>query len=52
MFDLRNTLIAVAVASVLAGLAGWTANGWRLNAKIDKMVAVHAEQLAAQNRTT
>jgi hypothetical protein len=49
MFDLRNTLIAVAVASVLAGIAGWTANGWRLNAKIDKMVAVHAEQLAAAN---
>lgn len=49
MFDLRNTLIALAVASVLAGLAGWTANGWRLNAKIDKMVAVHAEQLAAAN---
>lgn len=46
MFDLKNTLIAAAVAAVLAGIAGWTANGWRLNAKIDRIHTEHAQALA------
>ena len=49
MFDLKNTLIAAAVAAVLAGIAGWTANGWRLNAKIDRIHAEHAQDLAKAN---
>ena len=49
MFDLRNTLIAAAVAAVLTGIAGWTANGWRLNAKIDRIHAEHAQDLAKAN---
>lgn len=49
MFDLKNTLIAAAVAAVLAGIAGWTANGWRLNAKIDRIHTEHAQALAQAN---
>lgn len=49
MFDLKNTLIAAAVAAALAGIAGWTANGWRLNAKIDRIHAEHAQDLAKAN---
>jgi len=49
MFDLKNTLIAAAVAAVLAGIAGWTANGWRLNAKIDRIHVEHAQDLAKAN---
>jgi cysteinyl-tRNA synthetase len=32
----------IAVAAVAGLAAGWTANGWRLNAKIDRMVSSHA----------
>jgi hypothetical protein len=40
------TLIAVA-ASLLIGLAtGWTANGWRLNGRIDQMIARHSLDLS------
>lgn len=49
MFDLKNTLIAAAVAAVLAGVAGWTANGWRLNAKIDRLQTEYAQALAKAN---
>ena len=49
MFDLKTTAIATAVAAVLAGLAGWTANGWRLNAKIDRIQTEYAQQLAKAN---
>ena len=49
MFDLKNTLIAAAVAAVLTGIAGWTANGWRLNAKIDRIHAEHAQDLTKAN---
>lgn len=48
MFDLKNTLIAAAVA-VLTGIAGWAANGWRLNAKIDRIHAEHAQDLTKAN---
>jgi hypothetical protein len=41
--------IAVLASSVLAGAAGWTANGWRLNSKIDGMVAEHSLNLARAN---
>ena len=30
-------------------MAGWTTNGWRLNAQIDRMVTEHATQLAKAN---
>ncbi len=49
MFDLRTTAIAGVIVAVLAGFAGWTANGWRLNAKIDQINREHADQLAKSN---
>lgn len=48
-FNTQAVLIAAAV-SLAAGLAGgWVVNGWRLNAKIDNMVAEHS--LAVQAAT-
>lgn len=44
-------MLVVAVASaVSAGLTGWTANGWRLNSKIDNLVAQHSMALAQANQ--
>ena len=46
MIPIQTTLIAAA-ASLAIGLgAGWTANGWRLNVKIDRMVAEASQALA------
>ena len=46
MIPIQTTLIA-ATASLAIGLAtGWTANGWRLNAKIDRMTAEASQALA------
>ena len=49
MPGMKLTLIVSLTAALIAGIAGWTANGWRLNAKIDRMVADHAAQLAKAN---
>jgi hypothetical protein len=46
---MKLTAIASLIAAVIAGVSGWTANGWRLNAQIDRMVADHATQLATEN---
>jgi hypothetical protein len=46
MIPTQTTLIAAA-ASLAIGLAtGWTANGWRLNGKIDRMMAQQSQALA------
>jgi hypothetical protein len=46
MIPIQTTLIASA-ASLAIGLAtGWTANGWRLNGKIDRLMAEHSQALA------
>jgi len=46
MIPIQTTLIAT-VASLIIGLStGWIANGWRLNGKIDRMVAEHSQALA------
>ena len=46
MIPIQTTLIAAA-ASLAIGLgAGWTAQGWRLNGKIDRMVAEASQALA------
>lgn len=45
--NLRVILTVVAIAGALA--LGWTMNGWRLNAQIDRMVTDHATQLAKAN---
>jgi hypothetical protein len=39
-------VIATAIAAVIAFGAGWTANGWRLNGKIDRMVAEYSQAMA------
>ena len=46
MIPIQTTLIAAA-ASLAIGLgAGWAANGWRLNGKIDRMTAEASQALA------
>ncbi len=47
---MKITVAAVAIASVVAGLAGWTANGWRLEGRISEINAQHSQALAAANR--
>jgi hypothetical protein len=47
---LSNLRIVMIVAAVVAaGLAGWTMNGWRLNAQIDRMVSEHSQAVAKAN---
>ena len=43
-----KTIVTVAVIAAVF-VAGWTTNGWRLNAQIDRMVTEHATQLAKAN---
>ena len=47
---MKLTLIVAAVSAGVAGIAGWTANGWRLNAKIDNLVASHSIALAKSSQ--
>ena len=44
-----KTVLTVA-AVVTAAIAGWTTNGWRLNAQIDRMVSEHNQELAKANK--
>ena len=46
MFDIKTTVIATVAALLIGGVAGWTANGWRLNGKIDQMIARHSQDLS------
>ena len=46
---LNLRMIITVAAVVAAGIAGWTMNGWRLNAQIDRLVSDHATQLAKAN---
>ena len=46
---MKLTVAAVAISSVLAGVAGWTANGWRYEAHISEINAAHCQALAAAN---
>ena len=49
MFDIRTTIIGAVAIAVVSALLGWTANGWRLNAKIDRIQAEYAVDLAKAN---
>lgn len=40
------TIIIYAVSIAVAAAGGWTMNGWRLNGKIDRMVAEHSQAMA------
>lgn len=46
MLDLKTILIAAGSALIIGASTGWTANGWRLNAKIDRMMAEYSQALA------
>ena len=39
-------IIIYAVSIAVAAAGGWTMNGWRLNSKIDRMVAEHSQAMA------
>ena len=43
---MQTTLIAAAVSLVIGLASGWTANGWRLNGRIDQMLARHSQDLS------
>jgi hypothetical protein len=46
MMDLKTILIAAASALIIGVTAGWTANGWRLNGKIDRMMSEYSQAMA------
>jgi hypothetical protein len=46
MPSIQTTVIAVAASLLIGFLSGWTANGWRLNGKIDRMTAEASQALA------
>lgn len=39
----KGLALALAVGLALGSYTGWTANGWRLNARIERIVSIHAE---------
>lgn len=43
---MQTTLIAAAASLVIGLATGWTANGWRLNGRIDQMIARHSQDLS------
>jgi hypothetical protein len=46
MIPIQTTLIAATVSLAIGLGAGWAANGWRLNGKIDRMNAAASQALA------
>lgn len=46
MIPIQTTLIAAAASLAIGLAAGWTANGWRLNGKIDQIIAKHSLDLS------
>jgi hypothetical protein len=49
MLDTKLKLIIGAVILAATFAMGWTANGWRLNSKIDRLIADHERQVAQAN---
>jgi hypothetical protein len=49
MLDTKLKLIIGAVILAATFAMGWTANGWRLNSKIDQLIADHERQVAQAN---
>jgi len=41
-----QTLIATGLSLTIGLLSGWTANGWRLNGRIDQIIARHSQDLS------
>jgi len=46
MIPIQTTLIAIVASLIVGTLTGWTSNGWRLNGKIDRMIAEQSQALA------
>ena len=46
MIPIQTTLIAAAASLAIGLVTGWTANGWRLNGKIDRINAEASQALA------
>jgi hypothetical protein len=46
MIPIQTTLIAAAASLAIGLTTGWTANGWRLNGRIDQMIARHSQDLS------
>ena len=46
MFDIKITAIATVAALLIGSVVGWTANGWRLNGRIDQIIAKHSLDLS------
>ena len=42
----RGMLVGLLVASAIAGMAGWTANGWRYETKLSTLKSTHATATA------
>jgi uncharacterized protein YdbL (DUF1318 family) len=47
---LKLTILSALVSAVVAGMVGWTTNGWRLNLKIERMVSDHSSAIAQANK--
>ena len=46
MLGFKAEIIIYAASVAIAAAIGWTANGWRLNGKIDQMIARHSQDLS------
>ena len=46
MLNLKSTLIAAIAVSIIAFTSGWVTQGWRMNSKIDRMIADHGQAMA------
>jgi len=49
MHGMKLTLIVSLTAALIAGVSGWVANGWRLNAQIEAIMVEHATATAKAN---
>ncbi len=49
MLDTKLKLLISAALLIATFAMGWTANGWRLNSKIDQLIADHERQVAQAN---
>lgn len=46
MLNLKSTLIASVTIAFVSFASGWITQGWRMNSKIDRMIAEHSQAMA------
>lgn len=46
MLNLKSSLIAAVAIAIISFGSGWITQGWRLNAKIDRMLAEYSQAMA------